>query len=62
MEGANESTELWAVVIAQLVERSLPKAVNRGSNPIIGSLHLVSAAIWELIRIAYEPKLIFISN
>ena len=28
--------ELWAVVVAQLVERSLPTTEVRGSNPVIG--------------------------
>ena len=28
--------QLWAVVVAQLVEQSLPKPEVRGSNPVIG--------------------------
>ena len=35
--------EAWAVVVAQLVERSLPIPEVRGSNPVIGknlSIHL----------------------
>ena len=28
----------WAVVVAQLVERSLPTPEVRGSNPVIGKL------------------------
>jgi len=29
-------TKMWAVVVAQLVERSLPIPEVRGSNPVIG--------------------------
>ena len=32
------TTTIWAVVVAQLVERSLPTPEIRGSNPVIGKL------------------------
>ena len=52
MEGADVSTELcqsnpplqkrttWPVVVAQLVEWSLPKPEVRGSNPVINKLYI----------------------
>ena len=63
MEGADESTESWqypvilqrnlgfsrAVVVAQLVERSLPTPEVRGSNPVIGknllNIYLLSTVL-----------------
>ena len=35
-----ERSQAWAVVVAQLVERSLPTPEIRGSNPNIGKLYL----------------------
>ena len=32
------NNEMWAVVVAQLVERSLPNSEVRGSNPVIGKI------------------------
>ena len=32
----NKAYEFWAVVVAQLVEWSLPTPEVRGSNPVIG--------------------------
>ena len=34
----------WAVVVAQLVERSLPIPEVRGSNPVIGKIRLVQTS------------------
>ena len=36
------SNEAWEVVVAQLVERSLPIPEVRGSNPVIGKNLLIS--------------------
>ena len=39
VKGMNkEMRQLWAVVVAQLVERSLPTTEVRGLNPVIGKL------------------------
>ena len=39
VKGMNkEMRQLWAVVVAQLVKRSLPTTEVRGSNPAIGKL------------------------
>ena len=35
---SKSSLSAWAVVVAQLVERSLPKPEVVGSNPVIGKL------------------------
>ena len=32
--------KIWAVVVAQLVERSLPLAEVCGSNPVIGKIYI----------------------
>ena len=41
----------WAVVVAQLVERSLPIPEVRGSNPVIGKKYiehlLLSTVFWK---------------
>ena len=35
-QSPHEESEYWAVVVAQLVEQSLPIPEVRGSNPVIG--------------------------
>ena len=41
----NKESPFRALVVAQLVERPLPTAEIRGSNPVIGKFYLVSAVI-----------------
>ena len=45
---------LWAVVVAQLVERSLPIPEVRGSNPVIGNIyieHLFTCLVSTVLKI-----------
>ena len=36
----------WEVVVAQLVERSLPTPEVRGLNPVIGKIYLYDQLYW----------------
>ena len=39
--------QCWEVVVAQLVEQSLPTPEVRGSNPVIGKIYLYYQLYWK---------------
>ena len=48
MVHGTKKQNIWAVVVAQLVERSLPTPEVRGLNPVIGKLLYGTFVYWQL--------------
>ena len=40
-------SNIWEVVVAQLVERSLPTPEVRGSNPVISKIYMYHQLYWK---------------
>ena len=53
---------VWAVVVAQLVERLLPTSEVHGSNPVI-SKHLITDNCFEKTRIKKKrPRMVYLKS
>ena len=52
----NQNIICWAVVVAQLVKRSLPIPEVRGSNPVIGKIYLFPLNICLLSTVYWKDE------
>ena len=46
----------WAVVVAQLVEQSLPTPEGRGSNPVIGKNLMLDVYVQQFLKTKIKKK------